>query len=575
MNFEKIPEKNGIRPELSNGIDAKNWHKTKGMVFVRPNYKTGTFQGFWPIPESFWPDQDEAALPSRSAHPVLKFSTKDVKPFCLINFAFDKLELEPSPLTSAMLERKRPDVCWQVFVDGSDTLGSLGKPIGYLKPNSENKIVNLFIHPYNYEVALGLIDDLLRMNLSPSQQWKNLWEEYLKDIPGYYIPYLRKALTALRPPVPIIPDSFESKHLMNLTVQNHMKKIKTQLRVEMEKYVEQLRHCRANSHMEKAITVRNTESDQNSEIANFILLNNHQAFKQPLLEAFDVRRDAVCSALSRMRAAFRQCLSGGIQLHKEHLLHQQPQGTMGNYQDYVKNLPPPLRDPDPDAKTVKTTFGNPWKRGRQSDSLDVDGFGFDGMEDTPGRRTKPGQDQVPKKRRRRLSITSLKEKKDRPIRSPMAPDFQESDESGWSDSNSDSDPVFQSDDEPRIPNGLPNGFSDGYNSDDDREPPKTNGNGNLRVNGNGIGHQPVKISHKLNPDDRFLRTCTRLIRTPGTRDKDLVKELNSMESHEFPSVSLMVKRLQLDAIRFKRHSFLQILDGYLHHWREAHNANVS
>ena len=98
----------------------------------------------------------------------------------------------------------------------------------------------------------------------------------------------------------------------------------------------------------------------------------------------------------------------------------------------------------------------------------------------------------------------------------MAPDFQESDESGWSDSNSDSDPVFQSDDEPRIPNGLPNGFSDGYNSDDDREPPKTNGNGNLRVNGNGIGHQPVKISHKLNPDDRFLRTCTRLIRTPGT-----------------------------------------------------------
>ena len=51
----------------------------------------------------------------------------------------------------------------------------------------------------------------------------------------------------------------------------------------MEKYVEQLRHCRANSHMEKAITVRNTESDQTSEVANFILLNNHQAFKQPLL----------------------------------------------------------------------------------------------------------------------------------------------------------------------------------------------------------------------------------------------------------------------------------------------------
>ena len=80
MNFEKLPDKNGLRPELSGAIDAKAWHKTKGMVFVRHmNYKTGSFQGFWPIPENFWPDPDKAALPSRSAHPVLKFTTKDVK----------------------------------------------------------------------------------------------------------------------------------------------------------------------------------------------------------------------------------------------------------------------------------------------------------------------------------------------------------------------------------------------------------------------------------------------------------------------------------------------------------------
>ena len=108
----------------------------------------------------------------------------------------------------------------------------------------------------------------------------------------------------------------------------------------------------------------------------------------------------------------------------------------------------------------------------------------------------------------------MKKLRERPARSPLAPHLAESDESGWSDANSDSDNVFQIDEEPRVPNGLPNGFSDGYNSDEDREPPKTNGNGGLKVNGNGV-HQP-KMSHKLNTDDRFLRTCTRLIRTPGT-----------------------------------------------------------
>ena len=38
----------------------------------------------------------------------------------------------------------------------------------------------------------------------------------------------RKALTALRPPVTLIPEAFDIK--LNITVQNHLKKIKTQVR---------------------------------------------------------------------------------------------------------------------------------------------------------------------------------------------------------------------------------------------------------------------------------------------------------------------------------------------------------
>ena len=62
-----------------------------------------------------------------------KLKFLDCKPLCLQNFAFDKLELESSPLTVAILERNRTDVCWQVFVDGSGKFGGISKPIGYLK----------------------------------------------------------------------------------------------------------------------------------------------------------------------------------------------------------------------------------------------------------------------------------------------------------------------------------------------------------------------------------------------------------------------------------------------------------
>ena len=80
MNFEKVNERNNSRPELANGPAAdQKWHKTQQIVYVRTKYTTGSFLGFWPIPESYFPDPDAEKLPPRSAQPVLKFSTRDVK----------------------------------------------------------------------------------------------------------------------------------------------------------------------------------------------------------------------------------------------------------------------------------------------------------------------------------------------------------------------------------------------------------------------------------------------------------------------------------------------------------------
>lgn len=40
------------------------WHSCHKLIYVRPNPKTGVPVGHWPIPESFWPDQNSPALVS-------------------------------------------------------------------------------------------------------------------------------------------------------------------------------------------------------------------------------------------------------------------------------------------------------------------------------------------------------------------------------------------------------------------------------------------------------------------------------------------------------------------------------
>lgn len=52
--------------------------------------------------------------PPRSSHPVVRFSCVDCEPMVIDKLPFDKYELEPSPLTQYILERKSPHMCWQV-----------------------------------------------------------------------------------------------------------------------------------------------------------------------------------------------------------------------------------------------------------------------------------------------------------------------------------------------------------------------------------------------------------------------------------------------------------------------------
>lgn len=52
------------RPAPSFG--PQPWHSCHKLIYIRPNPKTGVPVGHWPIPESFWPDQNSPTLVSRS-----------------------------------------------------------------------------------------------------------------------------------------------------------------------------------------------------------------------------------------------------------------------------------------------------------------------------------------------------------------------------------------------------------------------------------------------------------------------------------------------------------------------------
>ncbi|XP_048458890.1 integrator complex subunit 6 isoform X2 [Rhincodon typus] len=234
LNFEKTgPDPvpvgdDGILDALKSAppFGPQLWHSCHKLIYVRPNHKTGVPVGHWPIPESFWPDQNSPTLPPRNAHPVVKFSCVDCDPMVIDKLPFDKYELEPSPLTQFILERKSPHVCWQVYVNNSGKYSDLGHPFGYLKASTALNCVNLFVMPYNYPVLLPLLDDLFKVHkLKPVMKWRQAFENYLKTMPPYYIGPLKKALRMMGAPN-LIAEGVDSG--LSYSVISYLKKLSQQ-----------------------------------------------------------------------------------------------------------------------------------------------------------------------------------------------------------------------------------------------------------------------------------------------------------------------------------------------------------
>uniref|UniRef100_A0A674I456 Integrator complex subunit 6 n=1 Tax=Terrapene triunguis TaxID=2587831 RepID=A0A674I456_9SAUR len=354
INFEKSgpdpsPTEDG-QMDIARSFGPHPWHSCHKLIYVRPNPKTGVPIGHWPVPESFWPDQNSPTLPPRTSHPVVKFSCTDCEPMVIDKLPFDKYELEPSPLTQFILERKSPQTCWQVYVSNSAKYSELGHPFGYLKASTALNCVNLFVMPYNYPVLLPLLDDLFKVHKAkPTLKWRQSFESYLKTMPPYYLGPLKKAVRMMGAPN-LIADGVE--YGLSYSVIAYLKK-----------------------------------------------LSQQELKPQTFRNAYDIPRRNLLDHLTRMRSNLMKITRKFLKGQDEDQVHSVPIAQMGNYQEYLKQIPSPLRELDPDQPRRLHTFGNPFKLDKKGMMIDEADEFVSGPQNKHKRPGEPNMQGIPKRRR--------------------------------------------------------------------------------------------------------------------------------------------------------------------------------
>lgn len=233
---------------------------TKKMIYVQKNMSNKNYPiGYWPLPEPYWPDPKAVLLPPRDAHPRIRILSACVdEPVPVRNFPVDKYELEPSPLTMQILARREMNRCWPVVVvnSGPGVMGPGGVavtqhelPFGYLKANNTFTQVYLVVLPINYPVLLPLLHDLLHRYMgNPPNEWMYKFTHYVRSIPQYYCPFLRRALASISVPYQlltyIIPENLDS--YLSQPVANHLKSLKNAAKQDLEalcmRIFKQLKH---------------------------------------------------------------------------------------------------------------------------------------------------------------------------------------------------------------------------------------------------------------------------------------------------------------------------------------------
>ncbi|XP_054169012.1 integrator complex subunit 6-like isoform X2 [Oppia nitens] len=387
-----------INSNINNNINNdKLWHSCRKLIYVQRSAQKGYSVGHWPIPESFWPDISCPTLQPRTAQPIVKFTCTDSEPTVIENLPFDKYELEQSPLTQFILSRKQPHVAWQVFVSNSHKNTELGLPFGYLKASTNLTCVNLFVLPYNYPILLPLLDDLFKQHQGkPTREWKVQFDNYLKLMPLYYAAPLKRALQRMGAPN-LVPDQMEN--CLSYPVLNYLKKLKNLAKAEYEKLVasvgtgkpQQLDSIRVNCSNMRRIADRGLCSnpllskrfeklkEEMNEFSGFGIRFRDKYLTESKIQcyrnAFDINRQDLLDQICRMRTNFMQRHTSAIKYQDDDQLHSLPISQMGNYQEYLKRMPVPLRELE-STPVRQHMFGNPFKIDKKGmmmiDETDID-----------------------------------------------------------------------------------------------------------------------------------------------------------------------------------------------------------
>ncbi|XP_050089395.1 integrator complex subunit 6 [Anopheles aquasalis] len=372
---------------------------TKRMIYVpkqHPSQKTFPV-GYWPIPEPYWPDPKLTNLPPRDAHPKIKI----ISPCCdepqvLRNFPIDKYEVEACPLTLQILSKKEANKVWPLIV----STGMQGEmPFGYLKPNGNLPIVHLYVLPYNYQMLLPLINDLFhKFNLNPPNDWVYKFTNYVKTIPQYYCPFLRRALATI-PNVPyqlvqyILPETLDS--YLCPAVANYLKQMKNTAKQDQEnlclRVLKQLKQPKPSYHQVETLKInpgqplkrdlvshpmlRDTFAKLHSEIGNYdnftvvVPTLTRQPSTKNYRNPYDIPRRDLIDEVARMRENFFRLPTSSIHLYTKDSAHSLPIADMGNYQEYLKSRETPLRELEP-TNVRQHMFGNPYKKDKNMVMVD-------------------------------------------------------------------------------------------------------------------------------------------------------------------------------------------------------------
>ncbi|CAB4057692.1 INTS6 [Lepeophtheirus salmonis] len=260
------------------------------------------------------------------------------EPMIIDNLPFDKYELEPSPLTLYILARKQPKISWQVFIQGSGKGGPQDKG-----------------HPF---------DELFRQHrLKPTNEWKSQFNNYLKTMPSYYAGPLRKALTRMGAgnlAISLIPDSLDN--CLSYTVSTYLKRLKNQAKLEYDKTLSSTPVQR--NRIENLKIVPRSPLKKELLLSSFPqdkVVHSRDQFTDFSGYALQCKDSKTCH-YNRYRNPFdvpRHDLLDQI-LVDDDSKHSLPIGQMGNYQDYLKRMPTPLKEIE-NTPVRQHMFGNPFK----------------------------------------------------------------------------------------------------------------------------------------------------------------------------------------------------------------------